>query len=461
VIDPASPQWLARLRRSLGRLADPVVVVAVSGGGDSIGLLRALAGLAPDLGLRLSVAHLDHGTRGAEGRGDAEFVAGLAGRYGLPFDLGRWAPTRPGHFEADARRARYGWLAEVAGRRGAGAVAVGQTLDDQAETILHRIVRGTGVGGLAGMPRRRRLAPGVVLIRPLLGVSRREVRDYLAAIGQEFREDSSNLDTTRTRARIRLDLLPKLADEYNPAVVAALVRLGRLAAETDRAASRRIGRLARGLVIEANPGCVVLDRPGLARLRPFERAEIIRVAWRSVGWPEGEMDARRWRRLAALVLAERTQMSVGAEVEAKRTQDCLTLRRSPVLPDPDNPTTAVLKIPGVVAWENGRILAILNGEESRDESVDLNRIVPPLVVRQAGPGERFEPLGMDGRSQTLNDFFRGRRVDRARRATVPIVCDRDGIVWVVGHRISHRVRLTEATRQTLGLRFEPSPEKPG
>ena len=178
----------------------------------------------------------NHGVRGEAARADAAFVAALAGSLGLPFVLGVWQPTRRGHFESDARRARYDWLTEVARVRGASVVAVGHTLDDQAETILHRIVRGTGPRGLAGIPSKRVLAssPTATLVRPLLGVSRRELRDYLAALKQPYREDASNTDLSRTRARIRHDLLPKLVAEYNPNVALALVRLGSLASSLER-----------------------------------------------------------------------------------------------------------------------------------------------------------------------------------------------------------------------------------
>ena len=151
-------------------------------------------------------------------RADAAFVAELANSLGLPLDLGQWRPARAGHFESDARRARYAWLTQVARARGAAVVAVGHTRDDQAETILHRILRGTGPRGLSGIPARRILAtdPELTLVRPLLGVSRRGVREFLTAIGQPFREDETNADLTRTRSRIRYDLLPKLAADYNP-----------------------------------------------------------------------------------------------------------------------------------------------------------------------------------------------------------------------------------------------------
>ena len=148
--------WIKRIERRITRwLAHDVSrvwVVAVSGGSDSVGLLRVLCQVAQPLGLILSVAHLDHGVRGEAARADAAFVAELAQALGLPVDVGQWQPVRAGHFESDARRARYDWLVQVARARGAGAVAVGHTRDDQAETILHRILRGTGPRGSPGSP---------------------------------------------------------------------------------------------------------------------------------------------------------------------------------------------------------------------------------------------------------------------------------------------------------------------
>jgi tRNA(Ile)-lysidine synthase len=403
--------------------------------------------------LRLSVAHLDHGTRGEEGLGDARFVAELANDLGLAFDLGHWRATRAGHFESDARQGRYAWLVGVARARRSRFVAVGQNFDDQAETILHRIVRGTGLRGLAGMPARRSLGDGVTLVRPLLSVTRLEIRDYLQSIGQAFREDSTNRDTSRTRARIRLKLLPDLAAKYNPNVAEALVRLGKMAAD----AERRLERLARhrlaSIRLEGQPDRLVFDLAALTKRTQPERLDLLRLAWKDAGWPEAAMDAARWRRLGSL---RWTKLSVGAGIVAEITADRLILSRMCRSTSifPDEPIS--FPVPGWVSWGGGKIEAILDIEETCDESVDLETLILPLIVRRAEPGDRFEPLGLGGRSQPLNDFFRGRKVALGDRASVPIVCDQTGIIWVVGHRIAHRVRLTDATRRTLGLRFESS-----
>ncbi len=237
-------RWVVQVERRVARWCAQGMgkawVVAVSGGSDSVGLLRLLHHLSGPLGLQLSVAHLNHGVRGEEASADAAFVAALARSLDLPFVLGTWQPTRGTHFESDARRARYDWLTKIARERGASVIAVGHTSDDQAETILHRLIRGTGPRGLVGMRSHRALATDrqLRLVRPLLRASRQEIRDYLAALDQPYREDVSNADLSRTRARIRHDLLPKLAAEYNPRVTHALVRLGSLALVFERARGR-------------------------------------------------------------------------------------------------------------------------------------------------------------------------------------------------------------------------------
>jgi len=459
-----------RVRRWLERGLGSTWVVAVSGGSDSVGLLRVLHRLSPRLGLQLSVAHLDHGVRGEIGREEAGFVAGLAERLGLPADLGRWSPDRAGHFEVDARRARYDWLLKVAQARGAQVVAAGHTRDDQAETVLHRILRGTGVGGLAGIPSLRPLGEGIMLVRPLLKVTRAELRAELARLGQPFREDASNTDTTRTRARIRHELIPHLAAEYNPKVAEALVRLGELAGAADRVLKRRVRALAQSLTMDRTETRIVLDRQGLQSLSGYLRAEALRWVWRDAGWPERAMSAERWRKLARVAGSRSATTSFNGDwagVHLNIDEKSLVLSIDPSLDTrrvepggslepiepPRQPLT--LELPGSICWRRGRVVASLDPMRRSDEVLDLDALHPPLAVRQARPGDRFHPLGMSGHGTPLNDFFRGRKVARGERANIPLVLDQEGIIWVVGHRIAERVRRTEATARTVGLSWEP------
>jgi tRNA(Ile)-lysidine synthase len=293
--------------------------------------LRLLHQVAREANLQLSVAHLDHGIRGEAARADAEFVVELAESLGLPCDVGQWQPTRPAHFESDARRARYTWLLERARAREASVVAVAHTSDDQAETILHRIVRGTGLRGLAGMPRRRVLSsdPQISLVRPLLDVWRSDLREYLSSLQQPFHEDQSNADLTRTRARIRHDLLPKLVAEYNPRVAEALVRLGALAQAMQRSMESDLDELEQATVLTRAPDCVVLKQGYLRSLPVFLRTELLRRVWRRRGWAEQGMSAARWWRLSMLVRKKSVpRVMIGAGISAATEGNFLVLRRS-------------------------------------------------------------------------------------------------------------------------------------
>ena len=211
------------------RWQDVTALVAVSGGPDSTALLRALVALRPVGAGRLIVAHFNHRLRGAESDGDEQFVVELARSLGITCRMGRAASGEgrgdlPTMHDAEggrlseerSRAARYEFLEQTAKEIGARYVVTAHTADDQAETVLHRILRGTGLAGLAGMAKAARLAPGIARYARSWA-SRAPVHDYLAAIGQSFRHDSSNTALDYTRNRLRNDLLPKLAAEYNPA----------------------------------------------------------------------------------------------------------------------------------------------------------------------------------------------------------------------------------------------------
>src|SRR5690348_12026561 len=212
------------------------VAVAVSGGADSVALLRALIEAAPEIGLVLSVAHLHHGIRGADADADADFVAVLAAEHGLAFhrkdvDAPAVARTKRESLEEAARNLRYQWFDELLSSGLADAVATAHTLDDQAETVLHKLLRGAWTEGLSGIHPVLNRPKGVVL-RPLLGIRRAEIEAWLSQIGQSWREDLTNADTVYTRNRLRHELLPALA-AYNPRIYAHLADLATLAREEE------------------------------------------------------------------------------------------------------------------------------------------------------------------------------------------------------------------------------------
>jgi tRNA(Ile)-lysidine synthase len=232
------------------------VVLAVSGGADSVAMLRAASALKESAGGRgrLHVAHLNHGLRGAEGDRDEAWVAALCERFHVRLETGKadvaaLASDQGDGFEAAARAARYDFLLRVAEKLGARFVATAHTADDQAETVLHRILRGTGLAGLRGIPDTRRLSTSVVLVRPARKISRREVIEYLAALGQDYRTDSSNAETHWTRNRLRNELLPMLRERFNASVDEALINLAAQASEAQEFIAREASDLAHNCLL--------------------------------------------------------------------------------------------------------------------------------------------------------------------------------------------------------------------
>ena len=288
--------------------ADVSVLVAVSGGADSVALLRGLAALKGEGEGRLVVAHFNHQFRGEESDADERFVCRLANELGLRCECGRLEPeqiaTCPEGLEEAARTRRYQFLIQAAEEVGARYVACAHTSDDQIETILHRIVRGTGIAGLAGMPRCRRLSPAVTLVRPLLEVRRSEVVDYLAALSQPYREDPTNTDRRFTRNRIRHDLLPHLAEHYNPAVGEALLRLGRLAGEAQSVVDGRAGELIRGGAVEMAEDSALVRRDKMEAQPEYLVRDTLLSVWRSRGWPLQAMGFEEWNLLVRMLRSD-------------------------------------------------------------------------------------------------------------------------------------------------------------
>ena len=285
--------------------SEVTVLVAVSGGPDSVALLRALAHLHRGNPENLMVAHFNHQLRAQEAAVDEDFVCALAAQLGLACHTGRWqcppGETHP-QSEAAAREQRYQFLTSLANQVGARYVATGHTADDQAETILHRVIRGTGIGGLTGMPRSRRLSQLTTLIRPLRELRRQQVREYLDHLRQPFRDDSTNTQRTFTRNRIRLDLLPQLERDFNPRVQEALCRLAQLATQTQAMIDRQVAGLREAIQQNREDGRVVLDCKHLGADDAFLLQELLIQIWKEHGWPLREMGLERWESLTHSLL---------------------------------------------------------------------------------------------------------------------------------------------------------------
>ena len=311
------------------------VVLAVSAGPDSVAMLRAALALKNEAGGRgqLVVAHLNHGLRSSEADADEAWLKALCQRWNVPLELGKadvveMAAQHGNGLETAARNARYDFLQRSAERLGARFVATAHTRDDQVETVLHRLVRGTGLAGLAGISSTRPLSPSVTLVRPLLDVRRRDVLEYLDAIGQDFRTDASNADPRFTRNRLRHELLPLLRGQYNVDVDTALLRLATQA----RDAQQLVAELAAGLAQQCVARCQEADgiriecRP-LGGQSPLIIREVCKIAWSDVGWPLQAMGFDQWQQLADLVRGdgELPALNLPGNIRARRDRRHLIL----------------------------------------------------------------------------------------------------------------------------------------
>ena len=280
---------------------DVTVVVAVSGGADSVALLRALYEVRAGAKQQLIVAHINHRLRGVESDADQSFVEKLCGQLSLELTTGASnrqlvAGAAPQGSEDEYRTERYRFLSLVADQRGARYVATAHTADDQVETILHHVIRGTGLAGLSGIPRTRPLTVGATLTRPLLEVSRGEVLQYLTQLGQPFREDSSNTSVEYTRNRIRHELLPLLERDFSPNVREAIARLGRIAADANDYLDEQAEILLAD-VAEPIQGGVALELKRLQGRPPALVRQMLILAWRQQGWPLDAMSFDKWEQL--------------------------------------------------------------------------------------------------------------------------------------------------------------------
>jgi len=277
------------------------ILLAVSGGADSVAMLRLFAGHR-ETDDRLAVAHVNHGLRGEESDQDAIFVRELAASFSLPYFEHRitqndWTADETGSRESAGRNLRYDFLLRTAQQNGLRHVATAHTKNDQVETVLHRIVRGTGIAGLSGIPAVRPVNEAVSIIRPLINVSRHEILDYLARLEQSYRIDSTNTSPEFTRNRIRLELLPQLRQQYNPNVDDAILRLSELASEVQEVLEEKIVAIKDETVCSASENEIVLNRTRLLRQSPLLIRELLAALWKERRWPRRQFGFDQWHRL--------------------------------------------------------------------------------------------------------------------------------------------------------------------
>jgi tRNA(Ile)-lysidine synthase len=319
---------LDQLRVSRGRM-----LAAVSGGPDSTALLLALNALRRKRRMELIAVHANHALRGSQSDCDERFVRDLCKRLRLelvcsqlpvPLD----AASRDEGIEVTARLLRLQLFSNTAAQLGAKFVATAHTADDQAETVLHRIVRGTALAGLAGIPPARELMPGVMLIRPLLDLNRGQVLEYLTALRQEYRQDRSNYDLTFTRNRLRHELIPYLTEHFNPRLSETLTRLSRNAAEVQFAIDAQVDRLRRRAAAKHSAQSVSFRASALRNVPPFLVRELVRRLWTQAGWPLRELGQADLERIEHVASGKLRSWDLPHGIRAARIRGQLVLLRT-------------------------------------------------------------------------------------------------------------------------------------
>jgi tRNA(Ile)-lysidine synthase len=421
-----------------GRRAAPArIAVAVSGGPDSVCLLHVLRELAPQLGMALSVVHFNHQLRGAASNEDERFVAQMAASFKLPFHRAEGnVAAQKGNLEQAARHARRTFFLELLSGGLADRIALGHTRDDQAETVLFRLLRGSGLAGLAGIY--PVTAEG--LIRPLIDVTRPEVEEFLRSRKIPWREDATNRDSRFARNRIRHGLLPQLSTEWNPRISEALAHLADLAHEEERWWSTELAHLAPG-VIRDTAGGVEASTDALNQL---PRAILRRLIRAAIGRVKGDLRQIDFRHveavadLAAQASGEGRLRLPGIEVTRSFDWICMALpgpgaavplvqaEVPGVYPSPDSAGEIHLEIAGK---RPARVCATLKAD------LCWSRVPAPLELRGWRPGDHYRPFGRN-RDQKVKDMFQRARVPSWRRQSWPILTGGGKILWAKGFGVA-------------------------
>ncbi len=472
------------------------LLVAVSGGPDSVCLLYILVKLKDELGIRLHIAHLNHQLRGAESEADAQYVSTLAQHLGIPATIEKgevkaYQAQKRISLEEAAREVRYSFLAQTAKAIESSQVAIGHTRDDNIETILMHLIRGSGTRGLQGLQPYTEWQSSqnrLTIIKPLLNVNREETTRYCQHHNLMPHLDTSNLSLSPLRNRIRLKLLP-LLKSYNPRVAEAILRTARIAAD-DLAFLEKEGARLWEQIARRQEAIIILDKEGFLELPPALKRHLLRMSLEKLLGSLQDIETRHIEEIMnALTKPAGKRLSLPGNLIFTIEYGRYLIGKDPAAlsPFPTLEGELPLILPGETLLPGWQIKAsIINREQmvkmGKPEGANApSETTPPLplgkgkgigfpnnlftayfdrdkagdklVVRSRQRGDRFQPLGMS-QPKKLNEFMIDVKIPRLWRQRVPIVCSPQHIVWVAGWRIDDRVKVTDDTRQVLCLKFE-------
>ena len=447
---------LAKVRAQSLFTPGETAVVAVSGGADSVALLDILTRLDAEH-LKLVVAHLNHCLRGAESNEDERFVADLAARYRVPFlsirvDVASFAAAEGLSLEDAGRQARYAFFREVARRHGATSIAVAHHMDDQAETVLIRLLRGSGGAGLSAMA----AVGSNMLKRPLLKVTRTELERYLTERELSWRTDSTNADTAILRNSIRHELIP-LLKKYNPKVTERLAATAEILASDEELLEQLTAETFKRLACSEDEG-IRFEVPSLLAERRGLRLRLYRHALRELRGDLMRIALAHLEAIDRLVASSRPNASLNLPDELRVERSYDGLRFTCVAKPVHQRWEMEISGEGSHSLPNGMTLSVQRVPQPADLATGNANITYvsaeaapfPWHVRPFSAGDRFTPLGLNG-SQKVKELFINKKLPPHERSRVPLVfCDGD-VIWVAGVRLAEKGRVNPAAGAVLRL----------
>ncbi len=450
------------------------VLAACSGGPDSMALVALLLELRGEMPFDIHIAHFNHKLRG-EARADEEFVREMTSEWVLPLTVGSknvrlFAARQKLNLEEAGRKLRYDFLKDAARKTGAGKIATGHNQNDQAETVLMRIMRGTGATGLAG------IAPvtgpdSCPLVRPLIEIERRDIVAYLMDNEIPFRSDETNLDRRFLRNRIRLELVPELEKNYEPRIVEHLARLARIIREEEELLDSFIRGLSRQFIIFQDKR-ISLDVKTLAAAGPGLARRVVREFVREL---KGDLRAVSFDDVDSILsLGEGKEKPLGKNWILRRERGLVGIKKKTISPNPF-----------LIHWDGEEVIPIgetgemyrgtiirrsdearwkkledgLRGDDHIRAVLDLDKLVFPLLVRSRRPGDRYRPLGAPGRAK-LKKIQRAKGIGEDKRARLPVFLSGKEIIWLPGLPVAESFKVSRTTKAAFVIERIPSGAPP-
>ncbi|HUH66930.1 MAG TPA: tRNA lysidine(34) synthetase TilS [Syntrophales bacterium] len=462
---------MKKLRQAVedGRLLErgDKVIVAVSGGPDSIALLLGLKMLSPEYGLTLIAAHMNHGLR-KDAADEEEFVGRVAADMAVGFECRRVdvALLRQGTgrcLEDIGREARYAFLADVAALHGAQKIALAHHMNDQVETVLMNFIRGSGPGGLKGM----RPARDSIYIRPLLGATRSEITAFLDEHQMPFMTDSSNMDQRYLRNRIRHSLIPELTKKYNPGLTEAVIGMADIMAAEDDYMQRETSMALARCGSRSNEGEIRIGVAAFGRYHESIQRRILKRIFEDLS-PDGKgIGFDHVKAALGLMNSEHPGASINLPrgIEVRREYADLVVCRCRIVRGrlAEGYTSLYYDVTPpcrIEMSELGKSMRFdfvgpprnVKSSEPTTIFMDYDKLSLPLFIRFGKPGDRIQPMGMKG-TKKIMALLIDEKVPVRKRKSIPLLLDQKSVLWIAGLRLSERAKITEKTRQILRVEF--------